>query len=134
MALVAVSLCLYPVQCVADGCRPCETHFLVSKLFRRPTARQGMRLPETNTPSRPPGSPSALLDTTLYLPRQPIKPRLPPRAAWRQTPTYPMVLPRWAASRVVSAASPACGHRSSVYGKPPKSAGQSISRPTPLAP
>ena len=94
----------------------------------------GSAVVEARTPFASPGPPSALLDTTLCLPRQPIKPRLPPRAARRQTPANPMVLPRCAASRVVSAVSPACGHQYSVDGKPPASARHAIPRPAPLAP
>ena len=59
---------------------------------------------------------------------------LPPRAARRQTQTTLWGSRKQAASRVVSAVSPACGHQYSVHGKPRKVARHAIPHPAPLAP
>ena len=131
---VAISLCLYPLQCVAVKSRP-----LAAGLFHPFT------LPPTNgaarsaaarsrTPFGPSGRRAAISVSRPPVPQKPIKPRLPPRAARRQDHTRPMVPPHSAANHVVSALSPACGRRDSVDGKPLISASQSISPPTPLAP
>ena len=129
---VAISFCLYPVQCVADGCRPCETRphtLLPTDGAARSTAarnKNALRVPR-----------AAMQQTwaTTFGPPKAHTSASPAKGSVKQTPTQSYGAAANSPPTTPSAPRrPPIGHRHSVYGKPRKAARHAISRPTPLAP